>query len=88
MFPFYHVFYLWVFARARLNKKRKKDKQPAIKKESIDKMVAGCLSILSSLSFMMNGCLLLKVHGQGLCVRGYMCPLPSITYITSCTHHM
>ena len=26
----------------------KKDKQPAIKKESIDKMVAGWLSILSS----------------------------------------
>jgi hypothetical protein len=34
---------------------RKKDKQPAIKKESIDKMVAGWLSILSSLSFMMLG---------------------------------
>ena len=35
---------------------REKDKQPAIKKESIDKMVAGWLSILSSLSFMMSVC--------------------------------
>ena len=45
---------------------RKTNSQPSRKKVSIKWWLAVCPFYRVFLSFMMNGCLLLKVHGQGL----------------------